>query len=952
MKQKLYLFIASFFLTIISNAQIVISEIMYNPPESGTDLTEYIELYNNGNSLVNLTGYSFSQGVTHTFTGGSINPGEYFVITVNSTELNNTFGPGTADAQWTSGTLTNIGESIGLLDDLGNQVDFVTYSNVSPWPTLAAGQGSSLKLCHPSVDNSNYAYWTASNDATGIIVNGWELKCSPGTSGTIISCPTPSTSTATHLNFDGINDYVVLPLDNIEIPTTNFTHEFWFQTTDLNGTMFTSSTGTLSSPSGWDKSIYLNNGKVVAYIWTGAPNTLTTTASYNDGSWHHVAHVVDANGSFLYLDGNLEVSNTISASTFTSNTEITLGVSPLAGGSYFFGNLEDLRIWNVAKTVTQINAIKNCELQGNETGLVAYYKFNQGIDGADNTAITTLLDATSNANNGSFYGFALNGINSNFLAGSSITTGSVVPEVATVTTPIVYCLGATATALNATTGTNGTGLLWYTTASGGTGTTIAPTPSTSTAGNTSYWVSSTNTNGCESLRTLVNVTVNTTPAPTVDAGPATVTFCSDAIIPITAIATTSPISSNGFQGVYAPSNWALVNSNANGYVNTTNAPTSITLTGGNNNSFSPGNTSYSFTFATNTTISFNWNYITSDIAFLDNPKIIVNGVATFMQGFSNVGSNNQSGTMIVNVLAGQTFAFNMYSFDNDAFSANVTISNLVITNSNVSYSWTATNGGSISGSTNTATMTPATSGTYNVTVTNSAGCTNTDNVVVVINTTTVPTVSTPVVYTQGATASALTATSGGIGLLWYTTATGGMGDTTAPTPSTVNPGNISYWVSSTNANGCESARIELVVQVNAPLIPGCWAKIAAGRNHSIAIAQNGTLWSWGGNGAGQLGLGDVNDRNTPTQVGNDSNWQSVSCGGFHSMALKTDGTLWSSGYNANGQLGLGDTAQRNTLSQVGTDTNWQSVACGDDHTVAIKTNGTHFGLGDIMLMVN
>lgn len=55
-------------------------------------------------------------------------------------------------------------------------------------------------------------------------------------------------------------------LDNTEIPTTNFTHEFWFKTTDANGNMFTASTGPLAAPSGWDSPIYMDNGKVSAYI--------------------------------------------------------------------------------------------------------------------------------------------------------------------------------------------------------------------------------------------------------------------------------------------------------------------------------------------------------------------------------------------------------------------------------------------------------------------------------------------------------------------------------------------------------------------------------------------------------------------------------------------------------------------------------------------------------------
>ncbi|MDI6642051.1 MAG: hypothetical protein QME68_07060, partial [Elusimicrobiota bacterium] len=70
-------------------------------------------------------------------------------------------------------------------------------------------------------------------------------------------------------------------------------------------------------------------------------------------------------------------------------------------------------------------------------------------------------------------------------------------------------------------------------------------------------------------------------------------------------------------------------------------------------------------------------------------------------------------------------------------------------------------------------------------------------------------------------------------------------------------------------------------------------------------------------------------------------WKSVSCGEYHTIAIKTDGTLWAWGNNSMGQLGLGDNTDRNTPTQVGTDTNWSSVSCGYYHTLAIKTeNGT------------
>lgn len=78
-------------------------------------------------------------------------------------------------------------------------------------------------------------------------------------------------------------------------------------------------------------------------------------------------------------------------------------------------------------------------------------------------------------------------------------------------------------------------------------------------------------------------------------------------------------------------------------------------------------------------------------------------------------------------------------------------------------------------------------------------------------TTATPTATTPVTYCQGATAVPLTAT--GTNLLWYTTATGGTGSATAPTPSTVNAGSVTYYV--TQTIGCESPRLAIVVNVTA-----------------------------------------------------------------------------------------------------------------------------------------
>lgn len=137
-----------------------------------------------------------------------------------------------------------------------------------------------------------------------------------------------------------------------------------------------------------------------------------------------------------------------------------------------------------------------------------------------------------------------------------------------------------------------------------------------------------------------------------------------------------------------------------------------------------------------------------------------------------------------------------------------------------------------------------------------------------------------------------------------------------------------------------------------------WKFVACGYYHTTAIKNDGSLWTWGHNVYGQLGLGDTANRRTPVRVGTENDWKYVACGGYHTVAIKNDGTLWVWGRNVEGQLGLGDTSNRLTPVKVGTDSDWIYVACGHSYTVAIKSDGTlwvwgsnsdgQLGLGDTL----
>jgi alpha-tubulin suppressor-like RCC1 family protein len=126
-----------------------------------------------------------------------------------------------------------------------------------------------------------------------------------------------------------------------------------------------------------------------------------------------------------------------------------------------------------------------------------------------------------------------------------------------------------------------------------------------------------------------------------------------------------------------------------------------------------------------------------------------------------------------------------------------------------------------------------------------------------------------------------------------------------------------------------------------------WKSIAGGGNHTIALKTDGSLWSWGSNGSGRLGVNDTTFRSTPvTTLLGGTNWKSIAGGSTHTIALKTDGTLWTWGSNGSGRLGVNDSTSRSTpVTTLLGGNNWKSIAGGDDHTIALKTDGTLWSWG-------
>ena len=142
---------------------LVINEIHYNPSTvQGSDRDfEFLELFNMGNVTAYLTGYTFSKGVTHTFSDSdTIASQSVLVVTGNAESY-------VESVQWQSGGLKNDGEAVVLISEGGFAVDSVTYGPIEPWPRSPNGNGPSLQLIHPLMDNELVSNWAASIEMGG-----------------------------------------------------------------------------------------------------------------------------------------------------------------------------------------------------------------------------------------------------------------------------------------------------------------------------------------------------------------------------------------------------------------------------------------------------------------------------------------------------------------------------------------------------------------------------------------------------------------------------------------------------------------------------------------------------------------------------------------------------------------------------------------------------------------
>ena len=575
--------------------------------------------------------YSSSDTSVATISGSTVTLVGVGTATITATQAaNGNYSSGSTSATLTVNPVVPIISTTGTLNAFTSCSGFVSAEqsfsvsgvNLSSNITVTAPSGYELSLTSGgSFGNSVTLTQSAATVATTSVYVRLKNNASNGASGNIVCSSTNATSvnvstgsatvgnpTVTNsnaLNFDGINDKVTLN-SNLLPATTELTYELWMKP---NAT-----SGVLLAHESWNTG-YIHfqfHGSQIGFDVNGGNDNVFNYV-FSSNTWYHIAAVYNSTAHTLKFYVNGVLQSTVVNNSFPSvvgNVPITIG--SWNNDRYFSGNMDDIRIWNVARTDSQIQSAMNSELTGNESGLVAYFNFNQGTANGNNTAITSLTDNSGNNNSGSFSNMALTGTTSNFVLGV-LSNNSISASGQSV------CANSTATALTSNlNGVSGLTFQWYSNStssnSGGTlisnATSSSFTPPTNSAGTKYYYLVVTNTYGCVSSSNVSGaITVNPTP---------TITLASSATSAIyDANSQTTSISYSGTTG--NPTDYSIIwNSNpSNSFMAVANAnlpssPISIsvpagantgtysgTLTVNNSSNCTSANNNFTFTIALN-----------------------------------------------------------------------------------------------------------------------------------------------------------------------------------------------------------------------------------------------------------------------------------------------------------------------------------------------------------------
>lgn len=291
------------------------------------------------------------------------------------------------------------------------------------WNNVRTAAQIKAYLFKPVANNESglLAYYKC-NEGTGTtLVNS--CTNTSGINGTLVSAGwmanSPIQYNGNAINFDGTNDILSTPLSLSNLGS--FTLEGWVNATGASDRIaFFGQNDAIEFGFSDATTIRGNTGNT----GPGGSNSVAWTfdnSTFPFNTWHHVAFTADGTEMKLYVDGQLKGTSYNPLSNYGSSADFfTIGAAVWDNtGNNFSGSIDEVRVWNVARTQAQIQANMSREVDPLTTsGLIAYYSFNQGIASGNNAGLVTATDLVGNSN-GTLTNMAVSGSSSNFVVQKS-----------------------------------------------------------------------------------------------------------------------------------------------------------------------------------------------------------------------------------------------------------------------------------------------------------------------------------------------------------------------------------------------------------------------------------------------------------------------------------------------------------------------------------------------------
>lgn len=335
-----------------------------------------------------------------------------------------------------------VSQTTGTCESARIPVDVVV--NIVPPPTANANQNfnANKKVADLLASGSNLKWYLASTGGTPLNSTDFLTNNSYYVSQTINGCESTRTMVQVtvnggSLNFNDTTDSVNLgtAINSAIDPINTFTVEAWVYPTALNNG-FGHSIGSiignyntqvvdmqfLLRKEGANYNFWVNDSNSNNYKSVIATNVVTLN------QWQHIAGVWNGSDIKIYINGNLIATTTgVTGASFKSQLNNPIIIGKNLSNEKFVGNIDEIKLWKRALSAAEIENNMNCELANSQTGLIAYYKFNQGIANTNNASVNTLIDSSGNNYSGTLNGFSLNGNTSNWAGISAVNTGFACP---------------------------------------------------------------------------------------------------------------------------------------------------------------------------------------------------------------------------------------------------------------------------------------------------------------------------------------------------------------------------------------------------------------------------------------------------------------------------------------------------------------------------------------------